>query len=116
MSLTPDNGNADADKVNQALQNAAADFVAELPDGVNTVIGENGGRLSGGQHQRLALARAFYRDAPIVILDEATSSLDADAEMKIKEAMRRLFRGRTAIIIAHTLYHHQFCRPNYRSG
>ena len=97
----PDNGNADADKVNQALQNAAADFVAELPDGVNTVIGENGGRLSGGQHQRLALARAFYRDAPIVILDEATSSLDADAEMKIKEAMRRLFRGRTAIIIAH---------------
>lgn len=90
------------ERVMQALQNAAADdFVNALPNGVHTRIGEGGGRLSGGQRQRLALARAFYRDAPIIILDEATSALDSETEAKIKQAMQRLLAGRTAVIIAH---------------
>jgi subfamily B ATP-binding cassette protein MsbA len=98
----PDGGAADIDKVERALKNAAAnDFVAALPHGIQTRIGENGAYLSGGQRQRLALARAFYRDAPIIILDEATSALDSETETTIKEAMRRLLIGRTAIIIAH---------------
>ena len=93
---------ADERRVWAALQDAAADeFVRALPDGAQTRIGADGERLSGGQRQRLALARAFYKDAPVVILDEATSALDSETEMKIKEAMRRLFVGRTAIIIAH---------------
>ena len=95
-------GTQQQERLMQALQNAAADdFVAALPQGVNTRIGENGSLLSGGQQQRLMLARAFYRDAPIVILDEATSALDSDTESKIKTAMQRLLVGRTAIIIAH---------------
>ncbi len=89
-------------RILQALKEAAADdFVADLPHGIQTRIGENGRRLSGGQKQRLALARAFYRDAPIIILDEATSALDSEAESKIKTAMQKLLSGRTAIIIAH---------------
>ncbi|MCH9757709.1 MAG: ATP-binding cassette domain-containing protein [Proteobacteria bacterium] len=95
-------GTQQQERLMQALQNAAADdFVAALPQGVDTRVGENGSLLSGGQQQRLMLARAFYRDAPIVILDEATSALDSDTESKIKTAMQRLLVGRTAIIIAH---------------
>ena len=90
------------DKIWRAMQDAAADdFISALPEGMDAQVGENGRQLSGGQCQRLALARAFYRDAPIVILDEATSSLDAEAEGKIKLAMRKLLSGRTALIIAH---------------
>ena len=97
----PEDGNANPEKLRQALQDAAADFVTTLEHGVNTVVGESGNHLSGGQRQRLALARAFYRDAPIVVLDEATSSLDGETETKIKGAMSRLLMGRTALIIAH---------------
>jgi len=96
---TPSDSNRE--RIEKALQNASADFIDELPDGVNHYPGEGGRLLSGGQRQRIALARAFYRDAPVVILDEATSSLDSETEGKIKAAMQRLLNGRTAIIIAH---------------
>jgi ATP-binding cassette subfamily C protein CydD len=74
-----------------------------LPQGYDTVIGERGARLSGGEAQRIALARAFLKDAPLVILDEATANLDPGIEDLVQEAMSRLLAGRTALIIAHRL-------------
>jgi subfamily B ATP-binding cassette protein MsbA len=79
------------------------DFVAELPEGLDTVIGERGVKVSGGQRQRLALARAFLKDSKIVILDEATSAVDSESENLIHEAMERLMDGRTVFLIAHRL-------------
>jgi ATP-binding cassette subfamily B protein len=81
----------------------AHDFIAALPNGYGTLVGERGIKLSGGERQRVALARAFLADAPILILDEATSSLDSESEALIQDAMQRLMVGRTAIIIAHRL-------------
>jgi ATP-binding cassette subfamily B protein len=81
----------------------AADFIARLPNGYQTLVGERGVKLSGGERQRVALARAFLADAPILILDEATSSLDSESETLIQQAMDRLMQGRTAIVIAHRL-------------
>lgn len=89
---------ARAARIAAALRDAAADFALESPE---KKAGEGGGDFSGGQRQRLALARAFYKDAPIVILDEPTAALDSETEAKIKEALRRLLAGRTAIVITH---------------
>ncbi|MFG5120087.1 ABC transporter ATP-binding protein [Methylorubrum sp. POS3] len=95
---------ASADQIERAARLANAhDFIARLPQGYATPVGERGVKLSGGERQRVALARAFLADAPILILDEATSSLDSESEALVQEAMERLMRGRTAIVIAHRL-------------
>ncbi|MGQ9850429.1 MAG: thiol reductant ABC exporter subunit CydD [Aggregatilineaceae bacterium] len=95
---------APLDAVIHAAQQAGADeFIRALPHGYNTRIGERGARLSGGQAQRLALARAFLRDAPLVILDEATANLDPTTETSILAAMAALRQGRTVLVIAHRL-------------
>jgi subfamily B ATP-binding cassette protein MsbA len=87
-----------------ALRSAyALDFVNSLPDGYDTVIGERGARLSGGQRQRLSIARALLKDSPILILDEATSSLDTEAEHLVQKALQNLVQGRTTITIAHRI-------------
>ena len=88
----------------QALKAASLyDFVASLPEGLDTQVGERGTRLSGGQRQRLSIARVFLKDPPIIVFDEATSSLDTESEALIQEAFRRVAKGRTAIVIAHRL-------------
>lgn len=91
-------------QVVEALRSAGAmDFVAELPEGLDSEVGDNGGSLSGGQRQRIAIARALLKDAPILILDEATSALDGETERNVRSALGKLPQGRTAIIIAHRL-------------
>jgi len=95
---------ATADEVVQAARIANAhEFITQLPDGYDTLIGERGVKLSGGQKQRLAIARAVLKDAPILILDEATSSVDTETELLIQQALERLIVGRTTIVIAHRL-------------
>lgn len=90
------------EEIQRALQEAAlSDFVAGLPLGLDTPVGEDGALLSGGQRQRLAIARAFLKNAPILILDEATSALDSETEALIQQSLKRLLQGRTAFLIAH---------------
>jgi ATP-binding cassette subfamily B protein len=95
---------ASDDDVWQAAQSArCGDFIAELPQGLDTIVGDRGVRLSGGQRQRIAIARAFLKNAPLLLLDEATSALDGNSEELIRESLGRLMRGRTVIAIAHRM-------------
>ncbi len=91
----------------EVLRAAAAancdEFVSKLPDGYTTLIGENGARLSGGERQRISIARALLKDAPIVLLDEATASLDVENETKVQAALSRLLAGKTVLVIAHRM-------------
>jgi len=97
------------DKVGEAEIVRAAEaahvmeFIAKLPDGLNTMVGENGVLLSGGQRQRLAIARALLKNAPVLILDEATSALDTESERHIQAALAEVMRHRTTLVIAHRL-------------
>ena len=96
-------GAAQSEIVDAARSANAHDFIVSLPDGYDTLVGERGMRLSGGERQRLSVARAFLKDAPILILDEPTSSIDAKTEAALLETMERLVRGRTTFIITHRL-------------
>jgi ATP-binding cassette, subfamily B, bacterial MsbA len=92
------------ERVEAAAQAALAhEFITELPLGYHTLVGERGTRLSGGQRQRIAIARAILKDSPILILDEATSELDAESEMFVQKALANLMVGRTTFVIAHRL-------------
>jgi len=94
---------SDEDVVRAAMAANAHDFIQRLPQGYDTVIGEQGVKLSGGERQRISIARALLKDAPILILDEATSSLDTESEIEVQDALEKLMRGRTTLVIAHRL-------------
>lgn len=105
----------DNQRLNNAIEMAQlSDVVAELPDGVNTLIGENGVRLSGGQRQRVALARALYYEREIIVMDEATSSLDNETEHEVINAIKKLHGVKTLIVIAHRLTTIQHCDIVYK--
>lgn len=95
---------ADEETVRAALRDAnALEFVEQLPQGLDTLVGDRGARLSGGQRQRLAIARALIRDPRVLVLDEATSALDTRSEALVQQALARLVRGRTTFVVAHRL-------------
>ena len=95
--------NATDNEVLRAAIAARCDFIENLPEGMSTMVGDRGIKVSGGQRQRIAIARAFLKDAPILLLDEATAALDTESEEAIREALSRLMRGRTVVAIAHRL-------------
>lgn len=96
--------NAADDEIMAAAKIARCDeFIDKMPDGIDTVIGENGERLSGGERQRISIARAILKDAPIILMDEATASLDVENESLIQEALSELIKDKTVIIIAHRM-------------
>ncbi len=86
-----------------AILSNCHEFIEKMPDGYNTLIGENGGKLSGGERQRISIARAFLKNAPIILLDEISSSLDVENELKIQNSLNKLIAGKTVIIISHRL-------------
>lgn len=95
---------ADDEEVKEAARMAnCEDFILNLPEGYNTLIGENGSKLSGGERQRISIARAFLKNAPILLLDEISSSLDVENEIKIQQALNQLTVGKTVIIVSHRL-------------
>ena len=96
-------GASEPEIIEAAKKAHAYEFITDLPQGFDTVVGDRGFRLSGGEKQRIAIARAILKDAPILILDEATSNLDTASEQLIKDALHRLMEGRTAFVIAHRL-------------
>ena len=96
--------NATDEEVIEAAKLAhCTEFIERLPEGYNTMIGENGSELSGGERQRISIARAFLKDAPIILMDEATASLDVDNESLIQEAISHLIQDKTVLIIAHRM-------------
>jgi ATP-binding cassette subfamily B protein len=95
--------NATDNEVLRAAMAARCDFIDSLPKGMATIVGDRGIKVSGGQRQRIAIARAFLKDAPILLLDEATAALDTESEEAIREALSRLMRGRTVVAIAHRI-------------
>jgi len=98
------NMNASEDEIKKACDFAAAtEFIDRLPQGFETMIGENGIKLSGGQKQRISIARAVLKNSPIILLDEATSSLDAESEEKVQNAVMTLTKNKTTVVIAHRL-------------
>ena len=110
------NWQADDAAIWQAARDANAEsFLRELPQGLDTFLGEDGARLSGGQRQRIAIARALLRDAPILLLDEATSALDAESERLVQDALDRLMAQRTTLVIAHRLATVRAGRPHRRA-
>lgn len=96
-------GASDADVIAVAKAANCHEFIEKLPQGYQTIIGENGSTLSGGECQRLSIARALLKDAPVILLDEATASLDVDNETQIQEAISKLVRGKTVLVIAHRM-------------
>lgn len=99
-------GNLSAEReevINAAKAADAHEFILELPQGYDTLVGERGIKLSGGQRQRISIARAFLKNAPIILLDEATSALDTLSEAAIQNSLEKVMEGKTAIIVAHRL-------------
>ena len=93
----------DAEAMQAAKEAMCDEFISKLPQGYQTMIGENGSTLSGGERQRISIARALLKDAPIILLDEATASLDAENETEIQQAISRLVEKKTVLIIAHRM-------------
>ena len=91
------------DIINACKFAAADEFIEKLPKGYDTLVGENGVRLSGGQKQRISIARAVLKESPIILLDEATSSLDSESEQKVQNAINNLTKNKTTLVIAHRL-------------
>ena len=103
-NLLISNPKASNEEIYSALKiSNSLSFVEKLPDGIETIIGENGNKLSGGQKQRLSIARAILKNPPIMIMDEATSSLDTESEKLVQDALQKMMKNRTSFVIAHRL-------------